>query len=525
MNSFIKNETQVVNYEPGSLVSKILPHLLNIEDTDVFGSIIDDNPQVQYLDKYLHLIETNTLVIETRYIDRHFIDEFQKYHATRLYCNINSCFRIHAFRKKFDLDEFNSLQNCKDLENIRDFERFEDTDEFSPNYLGFIVIRPVPQALIGRTFLITLKPTSPEQPRSQRLLKSTFIKTVNCRGFQFKIRGLPFQKQDQRVGACATTALWSALSKSCNGDGMRAPTPSEVTEAATKSLLIDRPYPQSGLAIEQMVCAIQNLNFAPVLRVAQNPSTDKNQGFEIIKLIIASYLRSAIPVILGIEDANDRSRKHAITVCGLNVDNELPDDFVFNNKKYRSPFLQWKKMYFHDDRIGPYTRGEIYEENNRTYLSIPLDFLGRNNRNYLIQYILVPLYPKIRTSADDLLVLSSKILTLINRKFGVSLDKLSFDFCFRRSSKVLKDILLLDEINVDKVIFLNKIVLSRYAGIINIYEDNIILMRIILDTTDRIKWYDYDHSQISGIIINKTAANADHIAKLFQDLNILVGYR
>ena len=63
---------------------------------------------------------------------------------------------------------------------------------------------------------------------------------VHLMGLELEARGLPFQQQEQAVGACATTAIWSALSRVARADGNRAPTPFSVTQAPVRSRP-DRP--------------------------------------------------------------------------------------------------------------------------------------------------------------------------------------------------------------------------------------------------------------------------------------------
>ena len=77
---------------------------------------------------------------------------------------------------------------------------------------------------------------------------------VHLAGLRLRVRGIPFQQQEQAVGACATTAIWSALARVMRSDGGRAPTPFAVTEAATKHYVSDRAFPAAaGLEPRQIL--------------------------------------------------------------------------------------------------------------------------------------------------------------------------------------------------------------------------------------------------------------------------------
>jgi hypothetical protein len=120
---------------------------------------------------------------------------------------------------------------------------------------------------------------------------------VHLLGLELRARGLPFQQQEQPVGACATTALWSALSRVVRADGGRAPTPHSVTQAATRHYLEDRALPAvSGLELAQLTAAIRELGYSPyVLKPRSEYAT--------FVLSLKCYLRSEIPAVLVLQDS------------------------------------------------------------------------------------------------------------------------------------------------------------------------------------------------------------------------------
>ncbi len=104
-------------------------------------------------------------------------------------------------------------------------------------YIGFMTVRPIPSAPIGRTIL---RPYKDKPTRSY--IPSEGGHPVHILGFELQARELPFQQQEQAVGACATTALWSAMSRVVRADGGRAPTPYSV------------PRPQRGTTSRTVRC-------------------------------------------------------------------------------------------------------------------------------------------------------------------------------------------------------------------------------------------------------------------------------
>jgi hypothetical protein len=235
MKNSPRNKVRVLDFSPGSFALTDLPEILGYK-------AISWNPssQIKYLTNYLNLIGAKTIVAEYHYIDRHFMDEYQRYYSTCFYNFGNSCIRLHFFKEPFDTDKLNRALRCSNTKAESFFRK-------SDNYLGFVVFRPIPKALISRTLLTPIQDPHIDTPVTARNISVTIEKKVHMLGLELFIKGLPFQQQDRRVGACASTAVWSALCKVAKSDGMRAPSPAEVTELAVKfNIPFGRPYPQSG---------------------------------------------------------------------------------------------------------------------------------------------------------------------------------------------------------------------------------------------------------------------------------------
>ena len=219
---------------------------------------------------------------------------------------------------------------------------------------GFSVIRPLPTAAVGRTVL------KPYTTTKNRFYPPTVLYRIHLLGLELGVRGVAFQQQDRAVAACATTAVWSALQRVCRNEGVRAPTTSEITSEAVRHHLPEgRPFPSEGLRTEQMSDALRAFQFPPEhCQVASSP--------RYFMMQLHAYLRSGIPVILGIETGGEG---HAVTAVGFRHDARLKDsvDIPVGDRSVslRLRNLTYRQIYVHDDRLGPYARATLQPRSRR----------------------------------------------------------------------------------------------------------------------------------------------------------------
>ena len=259
--------------------------------------------QVRYLESYLrkHEEPARTLVVEWPYVDRHYLEEYSGYYATELRPPSTKTTRLHVFSRDFEQDDFDAWLNLAATAGPESAEA-----QMQPSYMGFIVVRPIPGAPIGRTVL------APYAEKNGRVLVPAETEhRIHLCGLDLKVRGVPFQQQDQAVGACATTALWSALARVMRADGARAVTPLAVTSAATQRIEAGRAFPAiSGLELPQMLDAIRAFGYSPHLF---EPTYER----AMFQLALKCYLRSGIPVILELHYDTKPLERHAVTVVGF----------------------------------------------------------------------------------------------------------------------------------------------------------------------------------------------------------------
>jgi len=437
--------------------------------------------QVGYLRSYLHQHQFGagaTIVVERPYVDRHYLEEYTAYYARKLSPPSTHTSRLHVFRSEFTLADFLDM-----LKKSANGEQTIVESDLNDQYLGYVTVRPIPSAPIGRTVLAHygVKPDRCYDPASTRHV-------AHLCGLTLQVTSLPFQQQDRAVGACATTATWAALSRAARGAGRRAPTPFAVTSAATRHQVNDRDLPaDGGLEIGQLTTAIRELGFSPYTLKASE------QSFAAFAFTLKIYLRSGVPAVLYLSD--NHGEYHAVTVAGYKCSAdellELP------GPKEDDPVLKTSaltRLYVHDDRVGPYVKMCVNPPDTgkgRPMLTrVPVD-QDADSKDDLspgttINYAVFPFYPKLRLSALDLIEEVVALLPLFRLLVGPERrEALRAECWFALNGDYLREAFQLGVQPPDRLAELAKrAVLSRYVGVIRWYIGQDALADIICDTTD-----------------------------------------
>lgn len=333
--------------------------------------------RLDYLYKYLKELHCATIIVEEEYVDGDYLDDYAQYYARCFRPYGRFCKRLHFFSTEFNRKEFASLIEGKISDNR------EKT--FFNTYLGFAVAKPLPDAIIGRTVLRTY-PLDGERRNFHGIREHP----VNLFGLRLKVNSLAFQEQDTVVGACATSALWSAFQKTCYLFEKEAPTPAAITQLATRHFLSARALPSHGLNVLQICEAIRGVGLEPEVFTVR-PTVP------VVSLIYA-YLRAGLPVILAI-DVEQRGL-HAVTVLGYSLEGQQVRESEVSQGCPMLPLrgLYISKFYVHDDQIGPFARMTIHPGNEH----YPVMFKGTwstpaGPEAWLRPVnLIVPVYHKIR---------------------------------------------------------------------------------------------------------------------------------
>lgn len=359
------------------------------------------HPQVQYLRCYLADLGARTLLIEANYFDRDYLSEFEAFYATTSVGYPNVCRRVHAFATNVTRAMFEHAVGG-DLAARR---RLQEA------YLGHIVLRPLPEAPVGRTVLTTY-----QDPRAAsgtpRIMNAARRYEAHVAGLTLAVHGLAWQQQDSAVGACATIAMWSMLHSSAFDDHHAIPTTADITRASVPfASKAATAFPANdGMHLEQVCDVIRAHGLSPVI-ISGLPHV----GFErrLICPVIGSFLRSGYPILAYCEFDDQASSAHAVCLVGFRsppLSAATPGELVVADTNI-------EHVYVHDDNLGPNTRFRVDDDtagdgSPRIVLRAdapPARNGGRPTTNPSEQYatliptdLVVAVHPDLRTSPGSL---------------------------------------------------------------------------------------------------------------------------
>ena len=347
---------------------------------------VDAKQHIAYFKEYFEHLGARTIVVENDYVDRDWLEDFTSYYVRCFLPYERNCTRLHFFTHDFTHADFQALLSGADAPIT--------TADLRGGYLGFIVVKPLPESMIGRTCLQTYA-----DDNGRRQYPITRKYKANLFGIDLKVETLAFQEQDAVAAACATSALWSAF----HGTGLvfqhSIPSPVEITKAATRhSPPITRVIPnQDGLTLFQMAAAIRSVGLEPLVIGAGDDFT--------LKASVYAYLRAQIPLLLTatLFDPSlrpDRTERglHGLTVTGFSLGSTdpVPHPDGLQLRAYRID-----KLYAHDDQIGPFTRMPFLGQQGLGTSWLAND--GVRFMHGVPGLLIVPLYHKIRIRLQAIL--------------------------------------------------------------------------------------------------------------------------
>lgn len=349
-------------------------------------------PQVQYLFRYLDELGCQYVIVENDYVDHDFLDDHANYYVRCFRRYKRHCRRAHFFA--CDLEFLRKGTGL--LESLILRADPNEIGNLTSAYKGFSVLKPLPSTVIGRTVLKTW-----DGDGGLRHFPATRKYKANLFGLELEIQqSLAAQEQDTVLAACATTALWCAFQKVSFLFGTQIPTPGEITKAATKYFLTERPIPSQGLIPQQICGAIKEYGLIPEVYQI-NADTPLNS-------LIYSYVAGGIPVVLGYRRPGAEDG-HAVTVCGYRLETEpvLPGESTDPFACPKGVGTRISEFYVHDDNLGPFSNlvcihGDFEDEwtgaplNPRAFLR-SFEISGEEiSDTFYPDTIIIPLYHKVR---------------------------------------------------------------------------------------------------------------------------------
>lgn len=382
---------------------------------------------LSYFDEYFSSVGAKTILTEHPYTDRDYLEDYAAYYA-RCHAEYGRrCARLHFFSRGFD-----TTLISKAIEGDA-----AAVDTLKTSYLGFVVVKPLPSTVIGRTCLVTYGNVGRD-----RAFPTTRAYTVHIFGIELTVQSLPFQEQDTDVAACATSALWSVFNATGHLFQHHIPSPAEITKAAASSQrLVNRTLPAGdGLTAEQMADAIRSVSLEPLYINAKN--------LELLLISASAYLRAKIPCLLmgaifecipGTPER--RLGHHAIALGGFGVPKGPP--VSYDATLFSAPSTT--RIYAHDDQVGPFSRLQIDRTQRYPLLTSWIDRnKNRGNVFFEPEILLVPLYHKIRVPITSVIstiaALDRWLETARNAKVLSLADQIEWDIVLSENSDFKSDV-------------------------------------------------------------------------------------
>jgi hypothetical protein len=364
-------------------------------DNDVFQNLID----------HLKRLKIKTVVVEKEYIDRDYRNEFSHLYCKTFRSYNNLTCRLHFFEAQ--IADIKIISNSPNQESL--------------GYKGYMIFRPVDAGQVGRTLI---PPVLVREGNSEYHLCKVKDK-VHLFGKEFKPEGIPFIQQESMVMTCAQASLWMAARYMTLKYAHSEFLPCDITYNATKALgWSGRVLPSEGLTTFQMVNALNNMNFSPILSIRPTLSDYDNNidRFNKIKKewnpvsMIYRYVESHIPVIVTVPD-------HAFVVVGHTFKHDRIRHFLKGRKNSRQSLKAnlFPSEYFldafiiNDDAAGPFVILPVSKEDERQLMReatrdyLPIQVYRRRKQGLLyrtaqddIDSIIVPLPEKVYLLGQDI---------------------------------------------------------------------------------------------------------------------------
>jgi len=366
----------------------------------VAAEILLKEPKTTYVGDYLKAVGAESIVVEHQYIDGDYLDDYSQYYAKCFQDYSRKCKRLHFFSAALSRQEFDDA--VKGSLDHAQCNRIRDA------YLGFVVARPLPNAVIGRTALKTYPPDS-----GRRHYTATRRYQVSLFGLDLQVNSLAFQEQDNVLAACATVALWCSFHKTADLFGTPIPTPAQITNSANEFVRNSRPLPSHGLNIQQICNAIRAIGLDPEV-------VSVNASLPLVSLIYG-HLRLGLPVIL-VADIEGVGH-HAIALNGYSINPASVMSCEVDPKSQSIPMtgLRINEFYGHDDQIGPFSRVVIKPSATIGKKVYPVVFEGSwkdgTTGKLLAIYpemVIIPVYHKVRVTFVDVQAWLNRLHALLS---------------------------------------------------------------------------------------------------------------
>lgn len=442
---------------------------------------VDDWPpdQVAYIKQYLKKLGCKSIVLESHYIDRDFIFDFSAFYARSFRNYDNHCRRAHFFSCQLTAEQWKGF-----FGPLREDERRRITNDLQAEYLGFVVLKPLPGSPIGRTVLRTFPSIS--DTGSARVFGGIRQYEVNLAGYRFTVEGLAFQQQDRGVSACATTALWSSLQKVAHDERLPIPTPAHITETASRYLLTQgRSLPSEGLTIEQVCEGIRAAGLQPLVVRSVSPEEDR--------AALVACIKSGFPPVLAILPIQPVIGGASHAICAVGVKMGITSHLVPppSHPGHSRIADALESIYVHDDRLGPYASAQLFpwtkSDSDKTSILTGLEIKwpdGIQREISIVRALIIPLPDKVRMPVARILAFGSFIAQCAGMFFKEFEGRVLLNVEYRRGTEYRERAFGSGLTDAGLYKLCCGLAFPRFLGVIEISASEGPLFDVLMDTTE-----------------------------------------
>ncbi|MCX6317725.1 MAG: hypothetical protein NTW29_10565 [Bacteroidetes bacterium] len=413
-----------------------------IEDEDLVKSIESNTRHIDYLHNYLKAdkegLNAKCIIVEYGYISQSYLDDYLNYYAFLHKDYARKCSRVHFFSREFSVKEFDDL--------IKSRNNFKKRD--TSIYLGYVVIKPIPNGNIGTTMLRTYQEQPVSNAAESRNYTAISKQRVTVFGINYELHTLPFMQQDGITSICASQALWFALHKTNELWGTPILSPSSVTiHAGLDNNNTGKVFPNKGLSLEQVANVIRSIGLVAEIkqkelvsgeyRSANALDKDSNNlklfNDDRLKAYIYAYNRMGIPVLLGLRLLSKKKTSkgpsyidqgyHLVTVNGYRIGQNESKRQPKKILNLRSDFI--KKLFAHDDQVGPFAKIEFNKDKTKNASdSCQFTTSWKISDGSFIEAdahsVVVPLIKGVKVTFDEIYVRVVDLTGIIKQYMGTS---------------------------------------------------------------------------------------------------------
>ncbi len=443
-------------------------------------------------------------VEEPEYISAEYLTDYSFYYSKNFDDPGNKCVRLHFFTdQQTDRRSFQHAFEKAILDG--NFPEHAASSAFwEKQYLGFIVVRPIPKFLIGYTILRHYN--FREDSKAYDLNRDFWaVKTYEAHvfGTTVKLQSLAFLSQDSNVAACATIAVWCTLQRGVENYYINLKSPYEITKDAGLTVHDgNRIFPNNGLNFVAICRAVTLSNLATEFRdLKTNTTLERNNR---IRQLVNAYACIKLPIILGMTVPSRKGEaKHAVAVTGHHwgekpyyTEPKYKAEQIAKAKAagkpiesrpifYRSDFIN--KLYLHDDQWGPFSRCELlWDDTFANSWTIYADRPGPSRALALV----IPVFQKIRIPFEDIQQYAVGLNNFLKKELAGKVNGVFvWDIQLYLSNDFKEEVQRSGLVNIsdpDQARQLNQLLtkpLPKYCWVTTLFIDDKKLMNFVYDAT------------------------------------------